>query len=190
MKSLIFMFAWVIWSPAMAKPLFFSGTESFKIVDGKHKTPVFRIFEDTVTKKSLALAVNSALNAADSESDEVKPFVEVRLEKLFLEPVKGTDRLKISLQISGRDYKLAPTVSKAELLKGKAIAVKVPPQEKEIALFTVTSKGQMTLKYVSGQNVLLIEKASAQMNFESPMTDEESELIKFSGKGLREISVQ
>ena len=181
---LISLFVGIQTSAAASKaPLFQKGPETFKIVDSKSKPAKFRVLEDSVTKQSLAVALNSLLK----KSKEVKPYVDLTLEKITLSPLKeNPEEVQMTMLISGRSFDIEPTVKKADLKNGKTVKVNMPAATKEVGLFTVTSKGHFSLRYSAQQNVLFIDNALAHIEIENPMTAEEEEKITFSGKWFRQ----
>ncbi len=168
------------------RPLFQSGVETFSIVDSKSKPPTFRVLADSVAKQSVALAINSQ-SSKENSKESIKRYVELRFEKLTITPVKGkADRLALTIRVSGREYDLEQTIPKSDLLAGKTIEVKIPTQDTNVALFTVSSQGRFSLKYLANQEILSIERASGEVSFENPLVDEAPEKISFSAKGLRD----
>ena len=144
MKNIVFLL--LFFTPALAAaPLFQAKSETFKIVDTKAKPPQFRLLTSSVAKKSLAVALNTALKLNNSDS-EVKNYVDVKPEKVIFETMSDKpDQVSVTLLVSGREFYLDETLSKSDLKSGKKIAVKIPSKDYEVAMFTVTSKGNFTI---------------------------------------------
>jgi hypothetical protein len=168
---------------ASPKPLFQKGPESFRIIDStSSKTPEFHVLSDSVTKKSLAIAVNSAWKLGKPGDS----FVNLRIEKIRLQPAaKDTGKIELILQISGHEVPLDASIRKEDLTSGKRIQIKLPNQEDQLAVFTVSSKANFILQYDRTQDVLIIDQASAHFEIENPMSESESENIHFNGRGIR-----
>jgi hypothetical protein len=181
--SLVLLISSTLW--AEPKPLFHKGSEVFRIVTDKSKTPVFKVFTSNATKQAIAMAVNSAWGLSSPEGS--KPAVEVRLEKLTLEPVpKKSNELAIKVQISGRELELEPTVSRANLIAGKPVQIVIPETSQEISVFKMISHGKFTLQYKKSLDLLFINNATVKTAIESPLGDDESETLQFNVQGLRQ----
>lgn len=169
---------------AAKSSLFQNGAETFKVVDSKSKPAKFRVLDDSVTKQSLAVALNTAFKRSKSE---VKPYVDLHIEKIILTPLKDNpQQVMMTVQISGRKVDVDQTIKKSELLSGKLIQLEAPNKKEEVGLFTVTSKGHLKFRYKAQKNLLLIENALARFQIENPMTSDEIEQIQFSGQGIRQ----
>lgn len=186
MKTALLILIYCVSFVALAapQPLFKNKTETFKILDSKSKAPQFRILNSSVTKKSLAVALNAAFKLGDSQSG-VKDYVEVRPENISFESIDDKSA-QITLRVSGREVILDQVVPKADLRSGKSITVKVPAKEYEVTMFTVTSKGGFTIRYDAKLDQLSISNASVNFEIDSTMTEEDPETIKFDGKGIRQ----
>ncbi len=169
---------------AFAAPLFEKGPEQFELKDNKGQTPHFRILSGSVTKEALAMAINSIVKFPNAKS-ETQPYVDLLLEKLTLTPEKSSpEKIGMVMRVSGRDFEIDTTLSKSALLKGQLIEVKPAPREEDLAMFSTTTNGKVSLKYDPAKDVLLIPEAKLDLKFKSPLSDEESEHIQFSGKGI------
>ncbi len=171
---------------ASQAPLFQNGSESFRIVDDHGKSPSFRVLNDSMTKRALAMALNSALKLSDPGS-AMHPYVDLHFEKIVFHSIKGApQKAALVLQVSGREFKLEQTIQKADLLNGKTIAVRIPADDHEIAMVNVTSEGQLVFKYNARLNQLLISRVQGHLEIENPLSENETEQILFSGRGLRQ----
>jgi hypothetical protein len=167
-----------------AQPLFEKGDEKFAVVDSQSKTPIFRIFKDSATKRTLAMAINTAWNLSDKGPT---PYVDVKFQKVLFRPSKtNPEKAAMFLHVSGYEIDLETSVTKSDLKSGKPITVKIPKSTQSFALFNVTSIGELTVKFDTPKNVLLIENATARLDIENPVSSDESEQIKFNGKGIRQ----
>lgn len=171
---------------ATTGPLFQSGAETFVVVDSKNKQPQFRVLKDSLTKQSLAVAINSTLKLSDSKAS-VQPYVDLKIEKLILRPQKDKpEKIGIFIQASGREFELDPVLQKADLNSGRTLLIKIPAKNNDVGVFNVVSKGNLNIKFESKENVLVIEQALLHLNIEMPLSDDETEKIEFSGKGIRQ----
>ncbi len=167
---------------AQPQKLFEKGAETFKIVDEHSKTPKFRILNSSPTKRSLAVGVNSMLNSG------MHQYVDLELQKLILKPVKDhPDKVAMFLTVSGKEYYIEPNLKKSDLQTEKYIDIKVPTETNQITLFNVTSRANFTLKYEAKTDSLLIQNVRAEFEIENPMSANETEQIKFNGRGLRQL---
>jgi hypothetical protein len=161
--------------------LFDKGVETFKIVNEQSKTPSFRILNSSTAKKSFAVAVNSLLNLPNH------PYVDIELQKLILRPISDQPLMVAMFLIaSGKEYRVEPNLKKADLLSEKYIDIKVPTETSSVAVFNVSTKGTLTLKYNAKDDVLLIQNVHASFDIESPISERETEQVNFSGRGLRQ----
>jgi hypothetical protein len=171
---------------AESKPLFSKGSETFKIENQKGQTPTFRVLSDSMTKQALAMATIGMLNA----QDEVKPkiplnsYIDLKFQSLTLEPATKKD-LRMSVKLSGYTVDLDQTINKQDLLSGKVIEVQYPKTQKDVAMYSVESNGKLKLHLEKATQNLILENVEAKMNFESPMGDDGSETVKFSGTAKR-----
>ncbi|MDZ4676721.1 MAG: hypothetical protein SGI74_04350 [Oligoflexia bacterium] len=173
---------------AIPKPLFYKDRETFLVVDDKSKTPVFRVLNNTVAKRNMALTLNSILKLSNSEI-QVTPYVDIRLEKIILKPLKNnSDKISITLQVSDKEYEIEPELKRSELLAGKKITVKIPPKVDQAAIYILTTKSEFTLTYKPTEDMLLIDNLLVDIKIENRITPNEDsvEQIKFKGKGLRQ----
>ncbi len=171
---------------AEPKPLFHSGSESFFLIDTKSKHPTFRVLGSTTTKQSIALAINSQDSIASKKSP-LDRYVELKFEKVTLQPQKNQpDKIDLHAQISGHEYKLDQPLSRASLISGRTLDIKIPAQKSELPLFTVISKGSFKIRFDRKQNVLWIDQANAEVSFDSSIMPEAPEKIQFKAKGLRQ----
>ena len=171
---------------AHASELFSKGSETFKIENAKGQTPTFRILSDSMTKQALAMAAIGALNAQDEVRPKIAltPYVDLKVQTLTLTP-EGADKLHAKLKLSGYNVDLDQRLSKKELLSGQTITVKYPKTTKDVAMYTVTSSGNLRLHLEKAKQVLILENVEATMNFESPMGGAEDEAIQFAGLARR-----
>jgi hypothetical protein len=173
-------------SRAAPAPLFQKNIESFQIVDFQSKPITLKILNSSLTKQTLAMALNSAWELS-GPGGESKPYVELRLQKIIFTLLKDhPEQLHVTLQASGRLFELENPISKGDFVAGKRIAVTLPPSDKTILAFSVRAKGDFAIQYQRSDNSLLIDKAVAQLEIENPLLPDESERIEFRGKGIRQ----
>jgi hypothetical protein len=171
---------------AEAKLLFAKGTESFKIENTKGQTPTFRVLSDSMTKQALAMATISMLNAQEDVQPKIplNSYIDLKFQTLTLTPQKGRD-LQVTLKLSGYSVDLDQMINKEALLQGKEIEVVYPKTSKDVAVYTVESNGRLKMHLDKASQVLILENVEAKMTFESPLGDDGSEKIQFSGKAKR-----
>lgn len=167
-------------------PLFAKGIENFKIQDKSGKTPQFRVLDDGLSEQALALGIIAALNAQETVQPKipVREFIDLKFESMKVEPLSEKE-LAISLKLSGYEMWIEKTIDKVKFLLGETIEIKVPESEKQIAMYNVTSSGKVKMRLNKMSNEIIFDDVSAKMNFTTPLGDDGSESVKFSGKGIR-----
>jgi len=185
-KSLVLSLIVLFSLRAFSSDLFSKGAETFTIQNQSGQTPTFRVLSDSLTKQALAVAVIGVLNAQDSVQPKipVSPYLDLKFQTLTLTP-EGRDGLALKLKLSGYDVDLSQTISKQELLSGKTVVVRYPETEKEVAMYTVDSGGSLKMRLEKAKDRLILEDVDAKMTFESPLGDEGSEAVHFSGTANR-----
>jgi hypothetical protein len=168
---------------ALKGPLFSKGAESFRVVDSQTgQTPQYKIFHDSVTKKAVALSLNTILKLEAKD----KSAVDVRIEGILFKPLKSSStQAGIVLIVSGKEFEIDPTVNKADLQSGKTIEVKIKSQDDEVGPTTLSSKGSFVLRFKADQDILYIDRGYARFSFDDLLGDEQVEELKLTGKGIR-----
>lgn len=163
------------------KPLFHKADEIFDIVDSGSKTPVIPIFKDTPMKRALAVAMNSALDLKSASNSQV----DVKLQKILFRTKKDPSKAAVFMHISGYEIDFESSIAKSDLRAGNAIQIRIPESNDSYGFFKITSKGELTVKFDGAKNELQIINAAANLDIQNPMSESETEQIKFSGRGLR-----
>lgn len=156
---------------------------TYNIKNAKGETPSFRVLDKTVTEQALALAAITALNTEGGQKIPVTNYVDLKFQQLTLKPIDA-HILALRLKLSGRDVDLEKTVSKDDLLKGKTITVDYPKTEKDVAMYDVTSSGQLKMHLDKASGDIILENVEAKMSFESPLGEDGTERVQFSGRAV------
>jgi hypothetical protein len=161
--------------------LFSKNPESFQLKDSQGKTPTFKLFSDSMSKKALALAINSYFKLDSSD----KSSVQARFEKMTLKALKN-GKVDLSLQLSGKIFDLEASPNKDDVVSGKTIQVKIPTENHDVGVFSVNTKGQFKMRFSPNENKLYLENVEGHFRFDNPLGEEESEDLKFSAVGIRD----
>ena len=171
--------------------LFAKGSETFNLVTNGGQTPKYRVLDDSTEKKALALAIIAALNASPETDPKlpVRDYIELTLEKLTVTPDKAKpEELKVAVKVSGHDLEIPKPVDKKKFLSGQVIDLNFPAETRDVSLFSVESTGHLRFRYDSSRKEIKVEDALGAMSYESPLSGEGSEKIRFSGRGIRQIN--
>lgn len=173
-------------APVFATELFAKGAETFTIKNQKGETPTFRVLSDSMSKQALAMAAIGLLNAQDEVKPKiaVEPYLDLKFQTLTLTPT-GKDGIELKLKLSGYTVDLDQTISKRDLLSGASVEVRYPKTEKDVAMYSVDSSGSLKMHLEKATQTLILENVEAKMTFESPLGDNGSESVKFSGTAKR-----
>ncbi len=167
--------------------LFAQGAESFVLENNVGGPLKKQLLVDTPTKQAVAAALVQYLNSKPETKPKVpvQQGIPVHFEKLTFIPEGKTDLLLVA-RVSGHDFEISQKIDRQEFLAGKSVALKFNPLQKDLSPFMLKFRGgQFHLRLDPQKKELLIEDGTAELDFEIPFAGEESESLKFSGRGKR-----
>ena len=177
-------------SAAPRSPLFSAGTaERFRIVDAKGEAPRFRLLEGSARKRAMAFAINAALRASANgdKAAASSNYVDARIEELLIRPDRSnSNKLRLVLRVSGQGFDIDETIDRKAFVEGRKIALQIRRQTEEAPPITVETSGHLSLRWDEAQNSIEIARGQADFTLSAPLTDDTTESIDFSGRGLRE----
>jgi hypothetical protein len=170
-------------------PLFSKGDEIFKFENAKGQQPVFRILDDSMTEKALAVAAIATLNTQGHVEPKIpmQDYIDLKFQTLkFSPPKRDSKQVDLSVKVSGYEIWLGKSIQRADFLSGKTLTVPFPTGDRTVAMFDVKANGNLKFRLDPKTNIVILDNVQADMSFTAPVGDGGSEAIRFSGRAIRQ----